>query len=106
MTDMLSEVRAPLVQAPIAWVARSLLASDASVRAVMVLGDDGKILAHERALGEDEFDSLEGQDHPLLFYASGPRLLFFVRLNEEPTGKEISDRIMATIKSPSFSITS
>jgi len=70
----------------------------------MVMGDDGKVLAHERALGGDEADRFESEDHSLLFYDSGPRLLFLVRLNKQPTGVEISDHIMATISSPSFAI--
>lgn len=105
MTDMLSEARAPLVQAPIAMVARKLLASDVSVQAVMVIGGDGKVLAHERAIDDDEIDSIEGEDYPLLFYASSPNLLFFVRLSKQPTGGEISDRMMSTIGSPSFAMT-
>jgi len=85
-------------------MARRLLASDESVQAVMVVRDDGKVLAHERAIGSVEGDSLEGEDHPLLFYASGPGLLFLVRLNRRPIGREIPDRIEAVLRSPSFAI--
>jgi hypothetical protein len=105
MTDMISEARVPLVQAPIAMVARTLLASDSSVQAVMVMEGDGKVLAHERAIDVDEIDSIEGEDYPLLFYASRPNLLFFVRLKKQPTGGEISNRIMSTISSLSFEMT-
>ena len=105
MRDMQSEVRAPLIQAPIAWVARRLLASDGSVQAVMVIGSSGKVLAHERALGGTESSSFEEEGFPMLFYASGPGLLFYVRLDKQPMGDEIPNRISAILDSPSFAIT-
>ncbi|HEY6283478.1 MAG TPA: hypothetical protein VIW22_06095 [Nitrososphaerales archaeon] len=102
---MLSEARAPLVQSPIAMIARRLLASDVSVQAVMVMGNDGRVLVHERAIKDDELDSIGGEDYPLFFYDSKPGLLFFVRLNKQPTSGGISDRIISAISSPSFSMT-
>jgi len=102
---MQSEVRAPLVQAPIAWVARKLLASDGSVQAVMVLGSDGKVLAYERAIDDDQSDPIEWEDFPLLFYAPGPGILFYVRLAKRPMGDEIPNRISAILDSPSLTIT-
>ena len=102
---MRSEVKAPLIQAPIAWVARRLLACDRSVAAVMILARDGKILAHERALEYEEIDSLGGESYPLLFYARGQGLIFYVSLDEKLTGEEIPNRILATIESPSFAMT-
>jgi hypothetical protein len=104
MTDLLSEAPAPLVQAPIAWVARGLLATDDSVKAVMVLGDDGKVLAHERALGFEEQETLEDDDHTVLFCASERRVIFFLRLSKQPSRDEYN-RIQATISSPNFAIT-
>jgi len=105
MKDLQSEARAPLIQAPIAWVARRLLATDASVEAVMIVGREGKVLAHERAIGYDEDDSTEGEGHPLLFYAQDIGLLFYVKLGKHPRDEEIPNRIMAIIRSPSFCIT-
>jgi hypothetical protein len=98
---MQSEVRAPLVQAPIAWVARRLLASDESVQAVMVMQTNGKVLAHERAL-DCEVDFPDGDHYSLLYHAPGPRLLFYVRLGKQPKGTEILDRIEAILDSPSL----
>jgi hypothetical protein len=102
---MLSEIRAQTIQEPIAFVARRLLALDVDVQAVMVVGDDGRVLAHERALDDDEFDSFEEEGHPLLFYASGPRLLFYLRVSRQSTVEDISDRVIATISSPTFTMT-
>jgi len=104
MKDLRS-VRAPLVQAPIAWVARRLLASDESVEAVMVVTYEGKVLAYERAIDSDTSEAVETEDHSLFYYAPNPGLLFYVRLGSRSEGTEIPDRIESILNSPSFSIT-
>jgi hypothetical protein len=102
---MQSEIRAQQIQEPVAFVARRILGSDADVQAVMVMGEDGRVLAHERALDDGEFDSHEEEERPLLFYAPGPRLLYFVCLGNKSNVGDISDRIMATISSASLTMT-
>jgi hypothetical protein len=104
MTDLQSQVKAPIVQAPIAWVARRLLASDLSVQAVMVVGYGGKVLAHEIAQDFDEVDSSK-ESHSMLYYAPAPGLLFYVRLSKTPTDQAISYRVEQIINSPTFAIT-
>jgi hypothetical protein len=105
MTDMLSEARAPLIQAPIAWLARELLAVDASVKAVMVVGDKGSGLAHEIATEYDEEETREEDERTITFYASEPKQIFFLRLRKGPSGDDVSDRIQATISSPTLAVT-
>ena len=105
MVDLQSEVRAPLVQAPIAWVARKLLSSNPSVQAVMIVTEDGKVLAHERALGFDDEDLPLDEGCSLLYFAPRPGLLFYVRTSKEPLEGEISSRIEAIIKSPNPAVT-
>jgi hypothetical protein len=100
LVDMRSEVRAPLVQAPAGWVARRLLASAPCVQAVMVLGDDGKVLAHERAIGCRESEASE-MDHSMIYYARSYSLIFYLRMTGEPVDGELSARIEAIIESPS-----
>ena len=96
--------KAPRVQAPIAWAARRLLATDESVQAVMVVGDDGRVLAHERVLDYYEGDPMKGECHPLLFYVPRAKLLFYVRLSKRPIDERVSWRIQGVIDSPSFVI--
>ena len=105
MTDLQSEVRAPLVRAPIAWVARRLLSTDASVQAVMVLGPGGKILAHERAVGYDEPLHASGSERSLIYYAPGPGLLFYLHTSSEPVESELFAKIEAIVGSPSPAVT-
>ena len=105
MGDLQSEVRAPLVQAPIAWVARRLLATDPSVQVVMVMGGDGKVLAHERALGYDEDKIPIDEGCSLLYYAPSNGLLFYVRTNRQPMSGEIPSRIEAIVGSPTPAVT-
>ena len=98
---MQSEARAPIVQAPIAWVARRLLASDELVKAVMVTGGGGKVLAHERALGYE--GDLDLDELSLLFYVPMHGLLFYIR----KAGKNdagINQRINDIIGSPSLAL--
>jgi hypothetical protein len=102
LVDMRSEVRAPLVQAPTGWVARKLLASAPCVQAVMVLTDDGKVLAHERAIGYEE--EAPEMDHSMIYYARQYGLIFYLRTNGEPEG-ELSAQIEAIIESPSPVVT-
>jgi len=104
MVDMRSEVKAPLVQAPTGWVARGLLASDPCVQAVMVLGDDGKVLAHERAIGYEEGEPPE-KDHSIIYYARRYGLIFYLRTNGERADRELSARIEEIIGSPSPVVT-
>ena len=104
MVDMLSEVRAPLVEAPVGWVARKLLASAPCVQAVMVLTDDGKVLAHERAIGYEEGEAPES-DHSIIYYTRQYGLIFYVRTNRELAEGELSARIEAIIESPSPVVT-
>jgi hypothetical protein len=104
MTDLQSQVKAPIVQAPIAWAARRLLASDLSVQAVMVVGHGGKVLAHEIALDYDETDPFK-EGHPMLYYAPTAGLLFYIRLSGRPTDQAIPSRIEQIINSPAFANT-
>jgi len=104
MIDLQSAVKAPLVQAPVAWVARKLLSSDPSVQVVMIMGDDGKILAHERSLEYSEGTSVEGE-YSLTYYAPSLGLLFYVRANGTPVSGKISSRIETIVNSPAPYIT-
>jgi hypothetical protein len=105
MAKMQSKVRAPLVQAPIAWVTRSILASHHSVQAVMAVDENGRVLAYERAADSDDKESVEGGDYKLLFFVPLPRVLFFLRLNA-PYSRELTDRILRILEFPSFGLTS
>jgi hypothetical protein len=79
-------------------MARSVLGCHESVEAVMILGEDGRILAYERAIGpESDFPD---EEYPLLSYSSGSGMIFFVRLNAWPRGEEIRDRVERTIGHP------
>lgn len=104
MVDLRSEVRAPLVRAPAVWVARELLASAPCVQAVMILGDDGKVLAHERAIGYEESEA-PWEEHSLIYHAPRFGLIFYVRTNGKPAGGELSARIEAMVESPTPAIT-
>jgi hypothetical protein len=70
----------------------------------MVLRDDGKVLAHERAIGFDEDEAPE-MDHSMIYYARHYGLIFYLRTNGEPTDGELSARIEAIIESPSPAVT-
>jgi len=104
LVDMQSEARAPLVQAPTDWVARKLLASALCVQAVMVLTDDGKVLAHERAIGYEDSETPE-LDHSIIYYARHYGLIFYVRTNGELAEGELSARIESIIESPTPVVT-
>ena len=104
MTDLQSAAKAPLIQAPIAWVARKLLSSDPSVQVVMIMGDDGKILAHERSLEYSEGTSVDGE-YSLTYYAPSLGLLFYVRANGTPVSGKISSRIETIVNSPAPYVT-
>ena len=94
-----------MVQAPIAWVARKLLASDSSVQAVMIMRDDGSLLAHERAIGYDESEPLLGAESSIIYYAPGPGLVLYVRTDRRTAKGELSAQIEAILLSPSPSVT-
>jgi hypothetical protein len=104
LVDLQSQVKAPLVQAPTSWVARELLASAPSVQAVMVLGDDGKVLAHERAVGY-EGDVAPERERSLTYYSPRFGLIFYIRTNGNPADGDLSGRIEAIIESPAPPIT-
>jgi len=105
MADLQSEIRAPLVKAPIAWVARRLLSSDPSVQVVMITSGEGKVLAHERALEYDEASSVTEDESSLIYYAPGPGLLFYVRLAKGIVGREVEARIEEIVGSPFPNVT-
>lgn len=98
--DLQSEVRAPLVQAPVAWVARKLLSSNACVQAVVIMTVNGEILAHERALGFDDESLPIDKGCSLIYYAPRPGLLFYVRTDKEPLKGEVASQVEAIIGSP------
>ena len=97
---MQSEVRAHPVQAPIAVVVRRLFASDRAVQAVMAMSGSGKVLAHEDAL---ERDLVGGEERSLIYYASEPGLLFYLRLKDTPAAG-FQRKIESMIGSLSFMI--
>jgi len=99
LVNLQSQVKAPLVQAPTSWVARELLASAPSVQAVMVLRDDGKVLAHERAIGYEETGAPE-KERSLIYYSPRFGLIFYLRTDMKPP-EELSARIEAILESPS-----
>jgi len=70
----------------------------------MVVGDDGRILAHERALDYDDEDPLKGGGYPLFYYVPRAKLLFFIRLLRRPADERISWRLQGMIDSPAFAI--
>jgi hypothetical protein len=101
MTDMQSEVRAPLIQAPIAWVTRRILASSNTIQAVMAVDDAGKVLAHERA---SDYEDLIDEDFPLLFFAPVPRVLFLLKLSS-PSTEEVEKGVRRILTYPAFGLT-
>jgi hypothetical protein len=70
----------------------------------MVLRDDGKVLAHERAIGYEDGETSD-MDHSIIYYARHYGLIFYVRTNGELAEGELSARIEAIIESPSPVIT-
>jgi len=105
MKDMQSAVKAPLVQAPIAYLARRLLACDSSVKAVMAVGYHGEVLAHERTISYSEDEATGLEESSLMYYVPTSGVLFYVRLNNQPKGDRLPLRIQAMINSPTSAIT-
>jgi hypothetical protein len=69
----------------------------------MVIGDDGKVLAHEMALTYDESDGA-GEGFSLVYYAPSAGLIFYLRTSRVPEVEEISARVEAIVEKPSHSI--
>jgi hypothetical protein len=105
MRDLHSVARASSRQAPVALLARSLLAADHSITAVMVVGKEGRVMAHERAIGYEEGDAGTESGRPVLFYAPERGLVFFVRLSGTEPDARVCDRLVAMIESKNLSIT-
>jgi hypothetical protein len=97
------QAKAQLALATTSWTARKLIAVDDSVMAVMVVGADGKILAHETAVGYDKGDRRD-EDYPLLFFVPPQGHLFLLRLNKQPVGNEIANRVLSLIGDPQLSL--
>jgi len=72
---------------------------------VLIMAEDGRVLAHERALGYDDGDPLIGEECSLIYHASGPGLVFYIRTNKDPTSRELPGRIEAILASPSPVVT-
>jgi len=105
MVDMQAEARAPFVQAPILWASRKLISSNPCVQAVMVLAEDGKVLAHERAVGYDDIDFPIDGGYTLIYQAPGSGLVFYIRTSEDPTSVNFPAQIGKIIESLSPLIT-
>jgi hypothetical protein len=101
VSDLQSEAKAPVVQAPVAWVARRLLASDSSVQTVMVIAENGKVLALESVTDDDQKDPFATEGQQLIYYVPASGLTFCVRLGKEAAGIQVTSRIEAMLRSPS-----
>jgi hypothetical protein len=105
MTDLAqSEAQGHHLQAPIAVVARGMLACHHDVQAVMVVNDDGKILAYERAVGGTN-EILEEEEYPLLSFSPRLGMVFFLRLKRLSIGEEVRDRIESIFGLPYLPLT-
>jgi hypothetical protein len=101
VSDLQSEAKAPVVKAPVAWVARRLLASDPSVRTVTVIADNGKVLTYESVADDNEGDPFATEGHRLIYYVPASGLTFCVRLGKGQSGTQVPTRIEAMLRSPS-----
>jgi hypothetical protein len=99
-----SEVGNQILQAPIAYVTRAILASHSSIRAVMAVGSDGGVLAHERALDSGD-DNPTNDEYPFLFQVPQSCMLMLVRTNRPLVGAEIQNNIMRLLRTRCYPIT-
>jgi len=98
VVDSRSEAR--VAQASASWTAVKLLSSNPCVLGVMVLAEDGKLMAHEKAPG------CGGRVFPIdggfTFICQSPDsgLVFYIRTTEDPTDAGLPAQIEAATRSP------
>ena len=95
---MQSAVKAPTVLTP-SFLARELLSSGPSIQAVMVMGGDGKVLAHERSVDYGEF-VLPIRGSSSVYLARDCGLIIYLRASGSLDDSDLRERIEAIIRGP------
>ena len=98
-----AETGRSIMNVPVAFVARGILASDSSVQSVMMLDYDGKVVAYERAAEATEYGPPEG--HPLLLTVPDSRLLVYLRFTDSAKRGVLVSLISRILGSPSVPYT-
>lgn len=80
------------------WLAKTVLASDSSIKALMLLDSSGKVLAHRRAVDLEE-RSPEGE-FPIIVPISEQRLVAFVRLDSSAEAEKLYDHVHSLLSYP------
>jgi len=97
--DLRSAVKPPPALTPISMVARAILSSGPSVQAVLIIDQDGKALAHERALNyASESDS--DDESAVTYFARDSGIIYYLRTSKGSDALDVRAQVESIIRSP------
>ena len=79
--------------------------SDSSIKAVMLVGGTGEVIAHGRAQDDENSLSL-GEGLPMMVQIPNPRLLAYLRIDSGRARQRVYQKVLSLVGFPKGYITS
>jgi hypothetical protein len=81
-------------------LAETVLSCDDSVNAVMLVDDNGRVLAHGRADGYEADEMSMKESAPMLVPVPGLRMMAFLRLSSSAARERVYGKVLGTLSFP------